>query len=124
MIKDLIGYQIIRLDEDGFTVRKGTKTKHFVFEHDDGDCCGYNDLRTELLINNTNAKNNPIITNIEYERLTNDDYGDALTITFFGLDKKLAEINSESASGSGWCYGACQWVRCLETNDEEMLTEW
>lgn len=125
MLDELLGYQIIDLNENGFAVRKGNVIKHFVFFEDEGDCCGFNELSTALLINRENTADNPFISSVEYKRHTND-YADEddLTITFFGGDKALATIDSLSSSGSGWCYGACVKVVCVETDEEEILTEW
>lgn len=126
MLDELIGYQIIDLNENGFAVRKGNVVKHFVFKEDYGGCCGFNELNTELLINLENTADNPIISRVEYKRSSTTDYceDDSLNITFFGGDKILATIDSLSSSGSGWCYGAYVRVRCVETDEEEVLTEW
>lgn len=126
MLDELIGYQIISLNKDGFAVRKGNEIKHFAFFEDYGDCCGFNELRTALMIDPKDNANNPFISRVEYESNTNGDYFDAnsVTITFFGADKTLATIDSVSSSGSGWCYGACVKVVCVETDEEELLTEW
>lgn len=122
MLEKLIGYQIMEMNEGGFTVRKDDDVKHFIFDEDCGGCCGYNDLFTNLLITPNDTENNPFITRVEYNREENN--GDHLTLTFFGADKALATIGSHSFSGSGWCYGACVNVRCVETKEEETLTEW
>ena len=49
---------------------------------------------------------------------------DILKLTFFGEHKAIAEVNSLSSSGSGWCYGACVTLRCRETGEEHMLTSY
>ena len=126
MFNSLLGSQLVSLDECGFTVRSKGKERHFVFDEDHGDCCGYNNIEAKLLISEEEEANrNLIITNIAMER---DDggYGDgnSLTITFFGESKLLAQINSYSSSGSGWCYGATVTCKCVETQEQEVLTSW
>lgn len=65
----------------------------------------------------------PAITKVERDH---DDSGEAddLRITLFGVNKKLAMIDSYSSSGSGWAYGSAMTVRCKETNKVETLTEY
>lgn len=50
--------------------------------------------------------------------------GNSLRITFFGLAKKLAMIESYSSSGSGWEYGATVTLVCKETGAEATVTSW
>lgn len=70
------------------------------------------------------GKENPVITKIE-DTEEQEDYGEQkVRITFFGLDKKIAEINASAGSGSGWAYGACVSVWCVENNKSETLASW
>lgn len=127
MFSYLVGCQLIDINNDGFTIKVGSKGdyfKHYEFIDDPGDCCGYNEIEGKLLIE-TDSKRMPVITKVE--RVVEDDndyYRQKCKITFFGEDKKLAEINTESGSGSGWQYGACVNVKCVETGEEEVLSEW
>lgn len=119
----LIGGQILEMSDDGFSVclRNG-EIRHFEFVEDEGDCCGYNGLQTNLFYSK-DSKENPVITKIQYEREEMSE-GDSLVITFFGAYAPLAKIDSYSSSGSGWCYGASMCVICKETKEEELLTCW
>lgn len=120
----LIGMQLVDISETEMTVKnKDGETIQFVFDDSDcGGCCGYNNFRTTLNIPKGDLKNAPIITNVETEE--NEDYSHNMIITFFGESKKLARIESDSGSGSGWCYGACVKVRCRSLGIEEILTQW
>lgn len=122
-IQDLIGYQIINLTNDYLTIQKNNKEYTICFERDEGYCCGFNEIENTLYIDFDNPKNNPVITNIAYDK---NDCGNesTLKITFFGLDKIIAEVNSLSSSGSGYCYGACVYAQCSELNINECLTDW
>ena len=128
MFNNLLGAQLVSLDEYGFTVRNAEGEpgeRHFVFDDDSGDCCGFNQIETKLLISEDEANRNPIITGIVEERDENSyGDGDSLTITFFGESKLLAQINSYSSSGSGWGYGATVTCKCVETQEQEVLTSW
>lgn len=122
LFDDLIGGQITTMTNEGFSVRFANgQVRNFVFVEDKGDCCGYNELQTELFYSK-DSKDNPAIVKVEYEGDDND--GDSLTITFFGAYAPLAEINSCSYSGSGYRYGAAMSVICKETKEEEILTSW
>lgn len=124
MFENLIGSKLISFDEDGFSViLPSGEQRDFVFEEDEGDCCGFNEFSTELLVSADELSNNPIITNIEKEDTSGRD-DDSVKIAFFGECKKIAEVNSLSSSGSGWCYGACVWVTCKQTNEKVTITSY
>lgn len=127
MLSYLVGCQLVEVNNKGFTIRIGNRggcCKHYEFIDDPGDCCGYNEIEGKLLVE-TDPKRMPVITKVE-QVVEDDQYADRqlCKITFFGEDKKLAEINTESGSGSGWQYGACVTVKCVETGEEEVLSEW
>ena len=124
MLEYLIGSKLISFDNDGFSViLPNGEQRDFVFYEDYGDCCGYNELSTELLISADELSNNPIITNIEKTDTSECDE-DSVKIAFFGECKKIAEVNSLSSSGSGWCYGACVTLVCEETRLSKILSSW
>ena len=133
-LKDLVGYRLISLNENGFTVMhpKTGHQYHFNIDDDSGDCCGYNEIKATFHLNVTKRKAKrlhleintaPAITKVEYSR---DDCGeeDYCVVTFFGLDKELGVIEATSSSGSGWCYGATVSVLCHELDFSETLTSY
>jgi hypothetical protein len=77
-----------------------------------------------LKIFKDNIKRNPIITNVYH--VEDDDSCDQHTakITLFGEYAPLAELDSLSSSGSGWSYGACVTLECLETTESCVITCW
>ena len=120
-LSSLVGMKLIDLNADGFTVEdKDGERLHFVFDEDEGDCCGFNEIQTTLSIS---KKNPPVITKVQYQDVTEGDE-DAIVITFFGLDREIAEIFSMSSSGSGWAYGATVAVKCREINFTEVITQY
>lgn len=126
MMDGLIGSYLVELSEAGFTIKgKDGKERHFVFEQDEGDCCGFNEVTSTIFFNPNDKENLPAITNIDRleDELPTDD-GNSLRITFFGLAKKLAVVDSYSSSGSGWQYGATVTLICKETGDEAVVTTW
>ena len=124
MLDKLIGAQLVKFDETSFTVKNQVGQQFtFDFEEDEGDCCGFNELELRLLISNEDISRNPVITKVEEQRLESDD-NDHVIITMFGENKKLAEVESYSSSGSGWCYGACVVLKCVQTGESETVTEW
>lgn len=129
MFDKLIGAQLIELNERGFKIQMANgDIRTYKFEEDSGGCCGYNDFSV-LLFDDEDTKENPVITNIAYEKAEPSyDFlysgGQRLQITFFGAHKKLATIDSYSSSGSGWCYGACVTVDCVETGEHAVITNW
>lgn len=124
MLTELVGARLLAFSENGFTVGgSGGHTKSFVFDEDQGDCCGYAEMDTKLLVE-LGTKNAPVITRVEKSVEDSDYDSEVCKVTFFGESKILASINAECGSGSGWHYGACVTVRCVETKEEEILSSW
>ena len=120
-LRSLVGMTLLDLNEYGFTVEsKDGERLRFVFDEDKGDCCGFNEIKTTLSMS---TKNPPVITRVQYQDVSDGDE-DAIVITFFGLDKEIAEIFSMSSSGSGWAYGATVSVMCREINFHEVITQY
>lgn len=118
-LSDLIGYQLVDINNKEIIVKKGNNSYKLEFDEDYGDCCGYTELNTKLLFNK-NADDNPVITNIKQIKSPDDEEFDSTSITFFGGDKKIATINARASSFSGWAYGACVTLKCknLKFNEE------
>ena len=127
-LKDLVGYQLVQIDNKKIIIKKDDKTYTLNIEEDEGDCCGYNEIQTHLLIDNEEIEKNPIITNVEYENTEKEQdrwfNGESVRITFYGNNKQLANIESLSSSGSGWNYGACVNIKCKDLNINEEITGW
>lgn len=128
-LKDLVGYQLVSIDDVKIVVRKGNSEYTLCINEDYGDCCGYNEFSTKLLVSEDELVRNPIITNVEVEetiarREENWFDGQGAKITFFGEVKPIAELDSFSSSGSGWCYGACVTIVCEALEMDETITSW
>lgn len=123
MLENLIGAQIVKVDETFIEVKKDGKTFTLEINSHDGDCCGYADFETKLLYS-PNDERNPIITNVKIEEGQVSDSFDEVIVTFFGESKPLAVIESIAGSGSGWMYGACVELRCKALDIEETLASW
>ena len=121
-ITDLIGYQLVDLNEKEIIVQKNGKRFSIEIDDDFGDCCGYNVIRAHLYISDE-VKRNPIITDVNKE---NEDNGasERCCITFFGEEETLARLYTESSSVSGWCYGAEVTLKCKDLKINEVLSEW
>lgn len=120
-LRELVGMTLLDLNTHGFTVEdKDGERLHFIFDEDEGDCCGFNKIETTLSMS---KKNPPVITKVQYQDVTTGDE-DAIVITFFGLDREIAEIFAMSSSGSGWAYGASVAVKCREINFTEVITQY
>lgn len=123
----LIGMQLVKWDDDKkiLTVKKEDQLLDLVFDDsDEGDCCGYNEFFANLLVSDDDLSLNPVITNVEVLHNSDADDWQESKITFFGEAKKLLCIESESGSGSGWCYGACVTVKCDALGLSELVTSW
>lgn len=119
-----VGAQVLEATECGVKVKKDGMEYDFYFEEDCGDCCGYNTFNAYVLYEK-DSNRNPVITKVDVE----DGGGehDSLEITFFGESKALAKIESESGSGSGWCYGATVSLIFKPSDNESLeleLTSW
>ncbi len=122
-IENLVGFQLLDIKNDLIIVAKNNEIYSLKIEEDEGDCCGFNEVETKLLINKNELKNNPIISNVEYKDVSKGEEHSVI-ITFYGVNKPIAEFSSRSSSGSGWCYGACVMVKCKELNFEQIITEY
>lgn len=120
-LRKLVGMKLIDLNTNGFTVEDTDGERfHFVFEEDGGGCCGFNEIKTTFSIS---KKNPPVITKVQYQDIFEVD-GDAVIITFFGLNREIAKISAMSSSDSGWAYGATVSVKCREINFNEVITQY
>ena len=124
MFDKIIGAQLVRIDEKGFEVKKGDDLYHFDFIEDEGDCCGYNDIGTELFISEEELARNPAVMRYEIVEDGNFEDGSLFRLIFFGEVKKMAEVETYSSSGSGWSYGATVSCLCRETHEEQILSSW
>lgn len=119
MLSDLIGASLVEINEDYIKIDyHGTLLKINIIK-DYGDCCGYNEITANLLIDD-NSK--PIITKIQTEETC--DEGNNVLITFFGEYKPIATLNSFSYSGSGWAYGASVTLKCEELDMDTLVSQW
>lgn len=123
-LKDLIGCRLVFIDGEHIVIRKDNAQYILNIEEDCGDCCGYNEITTNLLISDTELNRNPIITNVEITEEESEYDGMYGKLTFFGEYKPMAIVNAYSASGSGWQYGACVSIRCDALKINEMLSSW
>lgn len=117
---NLIGTKLIDLDDNCLIVEKDNIRYHIDLEEDPGDCCGFNEIETTLLIDKNNS---PIITNME--RISDEEGdGERYILTLLGESRPIAKINTYSSSGSGWQYGAYVKLVCNELDINVMLSSW
>ena len=122
MFKNLIGAQILTVNDDLIEVKLDGKIFTLEIVSDNGDCCGYANFTTNLLYSENDYKN-PIITKVSLED-TGGKYSDTSIVTFYGESKPLATIESEAGSGSGWGYGSFVSIRCKALDIDEGLASW
>lgn len=122
-LSKLIGFQIVSISNTEIKVKnKCGEVFNISIEDDSGDCCGYNDIKTQLFYEE-GSQRNPIITGVRQAR---DVVGDSQSceVTFFGEHKAIASISTFSSSGSGWYYGATVSVRCDALDIDDILSSW
>lgn len=133
MFKKLLGAQLVDINESQITIipQNSIKPIKINIKQYEGDCCGYNFVKSCLLFDPNDTKENPIITNIELKEEREDCFdGHTAFLTFFGISKamnkseKLATLNCSSSSGSGYEYGACVVLECEELDLNMLLSEW
>lgn len=122
-IKDLIGFQLVEINNSEIKLKKDDKTFTLSIITDNGGCCGYNFVGTNLFISKRELNRNPIITDITIDR-NEGEWEQTCKVVLFGEEKNIAELETNSGSGSGWCYGACAWVKCKELDLDEVLSQW
>lgn len=123
-LKDLIGFQLIGIDDVQMTVSDGSNTYEIMFDCDGGDCCGYAEITNTLLFSPDNTKANPVIMKVEHRRGEPEYDEDNILITFFGEYKPLAKIDAKAGSGSGWEYGASVTATCKSLGIDEEIAVW
>ena len=124
---NLVGFQLVDLNDDVMIVKKEDKTYALEFDCDYGSCCGYAQIKNSLLIDESVITRNPVITKIENKSSRNNDsdyYEDNVLITLFGEYKPIAEIEARAGSGSGWHYGAAVTVMCKPLEIDEEIISW
>ena len=123
MLDKLVGAQVVRINGSSIEVKLGDKIHVLEIVVDEGDCCGFANFDMTLFYAEDDERN-PIITNIEIES-DNDGYNkETAIITFYGENKKIASIEAEAGSRSGWAYGACVTLRCKTLDIDETLAKW
>ena len=122
--KNLIGCQLVSIDDTAIVVQKNNVQYTLKILPYEGDCCGYNDITTQLLIDETETNRNPVITRVEL--IANEEGNDYSVgkLTLFGEYKPIATVNTLSSSGSGCCYGACVTICCDMLGINEMLSQY
>ena len=121
MLDKLVGAQVVRINESSIEVKLGDKIHVLEIVVDEGDCCGFANFMT-LFYAEENERN-PIITNIEVES-GGDDYREVIVVTFYGENRKIASIEAEAGSESGYSYGACVTLKCKTLDIDETLVKW
>ena len=121
-LQKLVGFQILSLDEESIVVVKNNKVFVIGIENDEGDCCGYNEIVTNLNYG-IGSKHNPIITKVTIENEEIDE-GQYCSVCFFGGSKLIGNIDTYSSSGSGWGYGATVTIRCKRLDINDILSSW
>ena len=122
MLDKLVGAQVVRATESSIEVKLGDKIHVLEIVADEGDCCGFANFDTTVFYAEGDERN-PIITNIEVES-DRDDYRETAIITFYGENRKIASIEAEAGSESGYSYGACVTLRCKTLDIDETLVKW
>ena len=120
MLKTTIGAQLIALGDCGFTVRTtDDQYLDFEFTSDSDDYGTENNITTKLYFDPNDKKNAPIITNVTYSKEKADNYGHVL-ITFLGLNKTLAQIDSCSSGDDYYCCAVL--LECLPLRKYSIIT--
>lgn len=122
-IKDLIGFQLVKINNSEIKLKKDDKTFTLSIVEDYGDCCGYNDIETNLFISKEELNRNPVITDITIEK-SEYEWCETCKVVFFGEEKNIAKLETNSSSGSGWCYGACVAIECKALELNKVLSKW
>ena len=122
MLEQLIGAELIAINPQHIIVDKDGERYEIRIDDDGGDCCGYNEIETHLLVS---EHSRPVITSVKVDdESSHHCEADAARLTFFGESKPIAEIESLSSSGSGWGYGATVTLICNPLRINHILTSW
>jgi len=123
MLEQLIGAELIEITPQHIIVDKDGERYEINIDDDGGDCCGYNEIETHLLVS---EHSRPVITSVKVDDESSacGGWGDAARLTFFGESKPIAEIESLSSSGSGWGYGATVTLICDPLHINHILSSW
>ena len=121
MLEQLIGAELIEINNNHIVVSKDNERYEITIDDDYGDCCGYNEIETYLLVSKNSR---PVITSVKIEDTSGGREADETRVTFFGESKPIATIDSLSSSGSGWGYGATVTLICNKLHINQILSSW
>lgn len=123
-LERLIGWQLVSIDDEKIVLTRNGRTITLTLTGDNGDCCGYYEISTKLLIDENDTRRNPLITKVQLIEQDSRCEGNVVKIVLFGEEKRIAEIDTEAGSESGWCYGACVTLTCDALNLNEIPAQW
>lgn len=116
----LVGMRLISINAEGLIVKDASGAQHTLWiDTDEGGCCGYTEVVASLVLDEGNE---PVIVKIEEEYAS--DNCSEVKVTFFGESKPIAELEIETGSGSGWCYGASVTISCKDLDIDKVVSEW
>ena len=123
-LKNLVGFQLVSINDSEIVVKKNGVTHRLTFNRNEGDCCGFTELETKLLISEEDSNRNPVITDVYINEREDNWGGQVVRVTFFGEYLPIANVYSVAGSGSGWCYGAAVSISCDSLKLSEELASW
>ena len=120
VLKKLIGYKLMELDDEHLVVSNDIKTYVLNIQRDEGDYDGYNDIMTDSY-----KEIKPVITNIEVGTKEEENwFGEMTAITFYGVNGVIAKIYTLSSSDSGCRYGAHISISGKELKIKGVISKW
>ena len=107
-LSDLIGAELVRISGKEIVVKKNGKEYTYIVD----EAGSYSDWWETFGIMDKGAGRNPVITNYQIT-----DNGETYRLVFFGLNKKIAELQSKFHNNSGWDYGCFVNLYCKQTGN-------
>ena len=107
-LSDLIGAELVRISGKEIVVKKNGKEYTYIVD----EAGSYSDWWETFGIMDKGAGRNPVITNYQIT-----DNGETYRLVFFGLNKKIAELQSKFHNDSDWDYGCFVNLYCKQTGD-------
>lgn len=115
----LMGAQLLEISEGYIRVKKDNKIFNFALT-DEGSWSDWWEVFAHMKYQK-NAADNPIITNYEYTVTEGSGTISIHKLTFFGLNKEIAEISAKFHNDSDWDYGCTVTAVCTEKRKIKQL---
>ena len=120
MSEVFVGSKLLKITDTDIIIERDGIVYTIEYDIDQGACCSYADVFAKLLVSETES---PVITSITYKKDNSNYRVCRCVLTFFGVNRAIADACCQAGSESGYDYGANVQLVCKELRIKEVLIE-